>query len=38
VLTELRAVMLLTGSPDIATLRGAQRLLGAELRLWIETT
>jgi isopentenyl-diphosphate Delta-isomerase len=38
VLTELRAVMLLTGSPDIAALKRAQRLLGAELRLWIETT
>ena len=28
--------MLLTGSRDIAALRSAQRILGAELRLWIE--
>lgn len=38
VLTELRAIMLLTGSRDVAALRGAQRILGAELRLWIEAT
>ena len=37
VLAELRAVMLLTGSPDIASLRRSKRLIGAELRLWIET-
>ena len=37
VLAELRAVMLLTGSPDIAALRRSKRLIGAELRLWIET-
>lgn len=36
VLTELRAIMLLTGSRDVAALRSAPRLLGAELRLWIE--
>ncbi len=35
VLTELRAVMLLTGSADVAALRRAPRLLGAELRLWL---
>ena len=29
-----RAVMLLTGSADLAALRKAPRLLGAELRLW----
>ena len=37
ILTELRAVMLLTGSGDVAALRRAPRLLGAELRLWIES-
>ncbi len=36
ILTELRAVMLLTGSKDVAALRKAPRLLGAELRLWID--
>jgi isopentenyl-diphosphate delta-isomerase len=38
VLTELRAIMLLTGSPDLAALRTSPRLIGAELRLWLETT
>jgi len=38
VLAELRAVMLLTGSRDIKALRDAQRILGAELRLWIDAT
>ncbi|MBX3188248.1 MAG: type 2 isopentenyl-diphosphate Delta-isomerase [Labilithrix sp.] len=33
---ELRAVMLLTGSRDVAALRSASRILGSELRLWIE--
>lgn len=32
---ELRAVMLLTGSRDVAALRAAPRVLGSELRLWI---
>jgi isopentenyl-diphosphate delta-isomerase len=32
---ELRAVMLLTGSKDLAALRSAARVLGSELRLWI---
>ena len=36
ILTELRAIMLLTGSADVAALRKAPRLLGAELRLWVE--
>ena len=36
ILTELRAVMLLTGSADLAALREAPRLLGAELRLWLD--
>jgi isopentenyl-diphosphate delta-isomerase len=36
VLTELRAVMLLTGSADIAALAGAERIIGPELRLWTE--
>jgi isopentenyl-diphosphate Delta-isomerase len=36
ILTELRAVMLLTGSADVASLRKAPRLLGAELRMWID--
>jgi len=35
VLSELRAVMLLTGSADAAALRKAPRLLGAELRQWL---
>jgi isopentenyl-diphosphate Delta-isomerase len=34
--TELRAAMLLTGSADLAALRRAPRLLGPELRLWLE--
>ena len=34
ILAELRAVMLLTGSADVAALRQAPRLLGAELRQW----
>jgi isopentenyl-diphosphate delta-isomerase len=38
VLTELRAVMLLTGSRDLAALRQAPCIMGAELRLWIEAT
>ena len=38
VLAELRAVMLLTASPDVAALRKAPRILGAELRLWIGAT
>lgn len=33
---ELRAVMLLTGSPDVAALRRAPRILGSELRAWLE--
>jgi len=33
---ELRAVMLLTGSADLAALRRARRVLGAELRAWLE--
>lgn len=32
---ELRAVMLLTGSPDLAALRRAPRILGSELRAWL---
>ena len=36
IVTELRAVMLLTGSNDVAALRKAPRLLGAELRLWLD--
>lgn len=36
VLTELRAVMLLTGSRDVASLRKAPRLLGSELKAWID--
>jgi len=35
VLTELRAVMLLTGSKDVAALRKAPRILGSELHAWI---
>jgi isopentenyl-diphosphate delta-isomerase len=38
VLTELRAVMLLTGSPHVAALRKAPKILGSELRLWIDAT
>lgn len=33
---ELRAVMLLTGSRDLAALRSVRRLVGSELRAWIE--
>jgi isopentenyl-diphosphate Delta-isomerase len=33
---ELRAIMLLTGSPDLGALRRARRILGGELRLWLE--
>ncbi len=36
ILTELRAIMLLTGSADVAGLRKAPRLLGGELRSWLE--
>lgn len=32
----LRATMLLTGSPDVAALRRAPRVLGAELRGWLD--
>ena len=34
--TELRAVMLLTGSANISALKKAPRVLGSELRAWIE--
>ena len=34
--TELRAAALLTGSADLAALRGAKRILSAELLQWIE--
>lgn len=33
---ELRAVMLLTGSKDLAALRRAPRIVGGELRIWLE--
>lgn len=33
---ELRAVMLLTGSRDVASLRKAPRVLGSELKAWLE--
>ncbi|MDF2692546.1 MAG: Isopentenyl-diphosphate delta-isomerase, FMN-dependent [Labilithrix sp.] len=33
---ELRAVMLLTGSRNVAALRQAPRILGSELRAWVE--
>lgn len=36
ILRELRAVMLLTGCCDLATLRRAPRLLGAELQAWTD--
>ena len=36
VLAELRAVMLLTGSGNVAALKKAPRILGSELRTWIE--
>src|SRR5262245_32344337 len=34
--TELRAIMLLTGSANVAALRRAPRIIGSELRAWIE--
>jgi len=34
--TELRAVMLLTGSRNLAALRRAPRILGGELRIWLD--
>jgi isopentenyl-diphosphate delta-isomerase len=37
ILAELRAVMLLTGSKDVAALRRAPRLIGAELRMWADS-
>ncbi len=33
---ELRAIMLLTGCANVAALRSAPRILGSELRAWIE--
>jgi isopentenyl-diphosphate delta-isomerase len=33
---ELRAVMLLTGSVDIPALRNAPRIIGGELRMWLD--
>jgi isopentenyl-diphosphate delta-isomerase len=33
---ELRAVMLLTGSVDIPALRKAPRIIGGELRMWLD--
>jgi isopentenyl-diphosphate delta-isomerase len=36
VLAELRAAMLLTGSPNLAALRRAPRVLGGDLSLWVE--
>jgi isopentenyl-diphosphate Delta-isomerase len=33
---ELRAVMLLTGSGDVAALRRAPKVLGSELRAWLD--
>jgi isopentenyl-diphosphate delta-isomerase len=33
---ELRAAMLLTGSADLAGLRAAPRILGTDLRAWLE--
>jgi isopentenyl-diphosphate delta-isomerase len=33
---ELRAVMLLTGSPTLTALRRAPRILGSELRAWLD--
>lgn len=35
-LETLRAVMLLTGSPDIASLRATERRLGPTLRAWVD--
>ena len=34
-LAELRAAMLLTGSPNLASLRRAPRVLGGDLSLWV---
>ena len=34
---ELRAVMLLTGSANLEALRRAPRILGSELRLWLDS-
>lgn len=34
--TELRAIMLLTGSPNLAALRRIPRIIGSELRAWME--
>jgi isopentenyl-diphosphate Delta-isomerase len=36
--TELRAVMLLTGSADIAALSRAPKVLGSELRAWLDAS
>ncbi len=36
ILNELRAVMLLTGSADLAALRRAPRVIGTKLRAWSE--
>ncbi len=36
VLTELRAIMLLTASRDLASLRRVPRILGSELREWVK--
>ena len=36
IVAELRAIMLLTASKDLAALRKAPRLLGAELRSWLD--
>jgi isopentenyl-diphosphate delta-isomerase len=36
VVAELRAAMLLTGSPNVASLRRAPRVLGGDLSLWVE--
>jgi len=33
---ELRAVMLLTGSRNVAALRKAKRIVGGELRIWLD--
>jgi isopentenyl-diphosphate Delta-isomerase len=33
---ELRAVMLLTGSRNIAALRKAKKVVGGELRIWLD--
>jgi len=36
--SELRAVMLLTGSANLDALRQAPRILGSELRAWLDPT